>query len=52
MRTAIDKARVAIEAKQRAEDDIRKDLEIAKLEAENAAAERVRQGRCCRSKLL
>ena len=41
MQGAIDRANVAIEAKQRAEDDIRKDLEIARLEAENAQAERV-----------
>lgn len=38
----VDRTKVSIEAKQRAEDDIRRDVEIAKLGAENALVERVR----------
>lgn len=38
----VDRTTVSIEAKQRAEDDIRRDVEIAKLGAENALVERVR----------
>ena len=38
----MDRTKVSIEAKQRAEDDIRRDVEIAKLGAENALVERVR----------
>ncbi|KAK9829922.1 hypothetical protein WJX72_008666 [[Myrmecia] bisecta] len=41
MQAAIEKGRIACEAKARAADDIIKDLEIARLEAENYAAERV-----------
>ena len=37
----VDRAKVNIEAKQRAEDDIRRDVELAKLGAENALVERV-----------
>lgn len=37
----VDRTKVNIEAKQRAEDDIRKDVELAKLGAENAMVERV-----------
>ncbi|KAL3136211.1 Coiled-coil flagellar protein [Trebouxia sp. C0010 RCD-2024] len=36
----VDRTKVSIEAKQRAEDDIRRDVEIAKLGAENALVER------------
>lgn len=39
---AVDRSKISIEAKQRAEDDIRRDVEIAKLGAENALVERVR----------
>ena len=38
---AVDRTKISIEAKQRAEDDIRRDVEIAKLGAENALVERV-----------
>ena len=38
----VDRTKVSIEAKERAEDDIRRDVEIAKLGAENALVERVR----------
>lgn len=38
----VDRTKVSIEAKQRAEDDIRRDVDIAKLGAENALVERVR----------
>lgn len=38
----VDRTKISIEAKQRAEDDIRRDVEIAKLGAENALVERVR----------
>ena len=38
----VDRTKVSIEAKQRAEEDIRRDVEIAKLGAENALVERVR----------
>ncbi len=38
----VDRSKISIEAKQRAEDDIRRDVEIAKLGAENALVERVR----------
>lgn len=38
----VDRTKVNIEAKQRAEDDIRRDVELAKLGAENAMVERVR----------
>ena len=41
----VDRTKVNIEAKQRAEDDIRRDVEIAKLGAENALVERV--STCC-----
>ena len=37
----VDRTKVNIEAKQRAEDDIRRDVELAKLGAENAMVERV-----------
>ena len=37
----VERTKVNIEAKQRAEDDIRRDVEIAKLGAENALVERV-----------
>ncbi|DBA98634.1 TPA: Coiled-coil flagellar protein [Trebouxia sp. C0004] len=37
---AVDRSKISIEAKQRAEDDIRRDVEIAKLGAENASVER------------
>ncbi|KAL0032778.1 hypothetical protein WJX79_009876 [Trebouxia sp. C0005] len=37
---AVDRSKISIEAKQRAEDDIRRDVEIAKLGAENALVER------------
>ena len=37
----VDRTKVSIEAKQRAEEDIRRDVEIAKLGAENALVERV-----------
>lgn len=40
---AVDRSKISIEAKQRAEDDIRRDVEIAKLGAENALVERVRE---------
>ncbi|DBB15596.1 TPA: Coiled-coil flagellar protein [Trebouxia sp. C0006] len=36
----VDRSKISIEAKQRAEDDIRRDVEIAKLGAENALVER------------
>ncbi len=38
----VDRSKISIEAKQQAEDDIRRDVEIAKLGAENALVERVR----------
>lgn len=38
----MDRTKISIEAKQRAEEDIRQDVEIAKLGAENALVERVR----------
>ena len=38
----VDRTKISIEAKQRAEEDIRQDVEIAKLGAENALVERVR----------
>jgi hypothetical protein len=47
---AVDRSKISIEAKQRAEDDIRRDVEIAKLGAENALVERVRAcllSNCC-----
>ena len=37
----VDRTKVNIEAKQRAEDDIRRDVELAKLGEENAMVERV-----------
>lgn len=37
----VDRTKVNIEAKQRAEDDIRRDVELANLGAENAMVERV-----------
>lgn len=46
----VDRSKISIEAKQRAEDDIRRDVEIAKLGAENALVERVRAcllSNCC-----
>jgi len=44
---AVDRTKVSIEAKQRAEDDIRRDVELAKLGAENALVERVRSISAC-----
>lgn len=41
LKEALDRARVAIEGKSRAGDDLVKDVELAKLEAENLLAERV-----------
>ena len=42
----VDRTKISIEAKQRAEDDIRRDVELAKLGAENAMVERVCTSTC------